>query len=94
MAPTPGHGVNKLSWLSMRSFSQAQQSLDLIQGELSKVTDNAGDLIENSSLSSQRVRAAGSVGVVTVGGVRLCMYGSKVVTLSPKPAGVSLTGRD
>ncbi|XP_068436180.1 kinectin isoform X2 [Clinocottus analis] len=32
----------------------AQQSLDLIQGELSKVTDNAGDLIENSSLSSQR----------------------------------------
>ncbi|KAM8916589.1 kinectin isoform 2-T2 [Spinachia spinachia] len=32
----------------------AQQSLDLIQGELSKVTDNAGGLIENSSLSSQR----------------------------------------
>ncbi|KAL6105689.1 ktn1 [Pungitius sinensis] len=31
----------------------AQQSLDLIQGELSKVTDNAGGLIENSSLSSQ-----------------------------------------
>ncbi|KAK9533635.1 hypothetical protein VZT92_008741 [Zoarces viviparus] len=35
-------------------LSTAQQSLDLIQGELSKVTDNAGDLIENSSLSSQR----------------------------------------
>lgn len=34
---------------------QAQQSLDLIQGELSKVTDNADGLIENSSLSSQRV---------------------------------------
>ncbi|GAA6213619.1 kinectin isoform X2 [Lates japonicus] len=33
---------------------KAQQSLDLIQGELSKVTDNADDLIENSSLSSQR----------------------------------------
>uniref|UniRef100_A0AAQ4PMH4 Kinectin 1 n=1 Tax=Gasterosteus aculeatus aculeatus TaxID=481459 RepID=A0AAQ4PMH4_GASAC len=32
----------------------AQQSLDLIQGELSKVTDNTGGLIENSSLSSQR----------------------------------------
>uniref|UniRef100_A0A8C2ZW55 Kinectin 1 n=1 Tax=Cyclopterus lumpus TaxID=8103 RepID=A0A8C2ZW55_CYCLU len=32
----------------------AQQSLDLIQGELSKVTDKADDLIENSSLSSQR----------------------------------------
>ncbi|XP_051942978.1 kinectin isoform X2 [Hippocampus zosterae] len=33
---------------------KAQQSLDLIQGELSKVTDNADGLIENSSLSSQR----------------------------------------
>ncbi|XP_004540684.3 kinectin isoform X5 [Maylandia zebra] len=33
---------------------KAQQSVDLIQGELSKVTDNADDLIENSSLSSQR----------------------------------------
>ncbi|XP_047466466.1 kinectin isoform X2 [Mugil cephalus] len=33
---------------------KAQQSLDLIQGELSKVADNADDLIENSSLSSQR----------------------------------------
>lgn len=33
---------------------KAQQSLDLIQGELSQVTDNADDLIENSSLSSQR----------------------------------------
>ncbi|XP_026210370.1 kinectin isoform X2 [Anabas testudineus] len=32
---------------------KAQQSLDLIQGELSKVT-NTDDLIENSSLSSQR----------------------------------------
>ncbi|XP_034713880.1 kinectin isoform X3 [Etheostoma cragini] len=32
----------------------AQQSLDLIQGELSKVTDNGDDMIENSSLSSQR----------------------------------------
>lgn len=32
----------------------AQQSLDLIQGELSKVTASADDLIENSSLSSQR----------------------------------------
>ncbi|XP_029317316.1 kinectin isoform X2 [Cottoperca gobio] len=32
----------------------AQQSLDLIQGELSKVTENADDLIEDSSLSSQR----------------------------------------
>lgn len=42
------------------SFAQAQQSLDLIQGELSKVTDNADDLIENSSLSSQRVRVWGS----------------------------------
>ncbi|KAK1894199.1 Kinectin [Dissostichus eleginoides] len=31
----------------------AQQSLDLIQGELSKVTENADGLIENSSLSSQ-----------------------------------------
>ncbi|KAF0044402.1 hypothetical protein F2P81_003560 [Scophthalmus maximus] len=33
---------------------KAQQSLDLIQGELSNVTDNADDLIENSSPSSQR----------------------------------------
>ncbi|XP_053192271.1 kinectin isoform X2 [Scomber japonicus] len=33
---------------------KAQQSLDLIQGELSQVTDNADGLIENSSLSSQR----------------------------------------
>uniref|UniRef100_A0AAQ5Y1B7 Ribosome receptor lysine/proline rich domain-containing protein n=1 Tax=Amphiprion ocellaris TaxID=80972 RepID=A0AAQ5Y1B7_AMPOC len=33
---------------------KAQQSLDLIQGELSNVTDNTDDLIENSSLSSQR----------------------------------------
>uniref|UniRef100_A0A3P8UJ99 Kinectin 1 n=1 Tax=Cynoglossus semilaevis TaxID=244447 RepID=A0A3P8UJ99_CYNSE len=33
---------------------KAQQSLDLIQGELSNVTDNADDLIENGSLSSQR----------------------------------------
>ncbi|XP_041827563.1 kinectin isoform X2 [Melanotaenia boesemani] len=33
---------------------KAQQSLDSIQGELSKLTDNADDLIENSSLSSQR----------------------------------------
>uniref|UniRef100_A0A3Q3IV62 Ribosome receptor lysine/proline rich domain-containing protein n=1 Tax=Monopterus albus TaxID=43700 RepID=A0A3Q3IV62_MONAL len=32
---------------------KAQQSLDLIQGELSKVTDNADDLIEFGSLSSQ-----------------------------------------
>ncbi|KAG7509788.1 kinectin isoform X6 [Solea senegalensis] len=32
---------------------KAQQSLDLIQGELSNVTDNTADLIENSSLSSQ-----------------------------------------
>ncbi|XP_038584452.1 kinectin isoform X2 [Micropterus salmoides] len=32
---------------------KAQQSLDLIQGELSKVTDHADDLIENSSLTSQ-----------------------------------------
>nr|XP_046269973.1 kinectin isoform X2 [Scatophagus argus] len=32
---------------------KAQQSLDLIQGELAKVTDNADDLIENSSLTSQ-----------------------------------------
>ena len=34
---------------------QAQQSLDLIQEELSKETGNA-DLIENSSLMSQTVR--------------------------------------
>nr|XP_061798584.1 kinectin-like [Nerophis lumbriciformis] len=33
---------------------KAQQSLDLIQGELSKVADNADGLIENSNLSSQR----------------------------------------
>ncbi|XP_024147468.2 kinectin isoform X2 [Oryzias melastigma] len=33
---------------------KAQQSLELIQGELSKLTDSADDLIENSSLSSQR----------------------------------------
>uniref|UniRef100_A0A3Q3KW64 Kinectin 1 n=2 Tax=Mastacembelus armatus TaxID=205130 RepID=A0A3Q3KW64_9TELE len=33
---------------------KAQQSLDLIQAELSKVTDNADDLIENSSLSLQK----------------------------------------
>ncbi|XP_028293353.1 kinectin isoform X3 [Gouania willdenowi] len=33
---------------------KAQQSLDLIQGELSKATDGADDLIENSTLSSQR----------------------------------------
>ncbi|XP_077477048.1 kinectin isoform X2 [Stigmatopora argus] len=33
---------------------KAQQSLDLIQGELSKVADNADGQIENSSLSSQR----------------------------------------
>ncbi|XP_068194335.1 kinectin isoform X3 [Antennarius striatus] len=32
---------------------KAQQSLDLIQEELSKVTDNSDDLIENSSLTSQ-----------------------------------------
>lgn len=44
------------------SFTQAQQSLDLIQGELSKVADNADDLIENSSLSSQRVSVWGSLG--------------------------------
>ena len=37
---------------------QAQQSLDLIQEELSKETGNA-DLIENSSLMSQTVRAIG-----------------------------------
>lgn len=36
---------------------QAQQSLDLIQEELSKETGN-GDLIENSSLMSQTVRPA------------------------------------
>lgn len=51
------------------SLIQAQQSLDLIQGELSNVTDNADDLIENSSLSSQRVRVWGTLGVVTVGGM-------------------------
>ncbi|MED6258031.1 hypothetical protein ATANTOWER_002025, partial [Ataeniobius toweri] len=33
---------------------KAQQSLDVIQGELSKLTENTDDLIENSSLSSQR----------------------------------------
>ncbi|XP_028250814.1 kinectin isoform X2 [Parambassis ranga] len=33
---------------------KAQQSLDLIQGELSKVAENSDDLIENSSMSSQR----------------------------------------
>ncbi|XP_077587432.1 kinectin [Stigmatopora nigra] len=33
---------------------KAQQSLDLIQGELSKVADNADGPIENSSLSSQK----------------------------------------
>lgn len=33
---------------------KAQQSLDLIQGELLKLTENTDDLIENSSLSSQR----------------------------------------
>ncbi|XP_061898745.1 kinectin-like isoform X5 [Entelurus aequoreus] len=33
---------------------KAQQSLDLIHGELSKVTDHADDIIENSSLSSQK----------------------------------------
>ncbi|XP_040916331.1 kinectin isoform X2 [Toxotes jaculatrix] len=33
---------------------KAQQSLDLIQGELSNATDNVDDLIENSSLPSQR----------------------------------------
>ncbi|KAM4540230.1 kinectin isoform 2-T2 [Fundulus diaphanus] len=33
---------------------KAQQSLDLIQGELSKLTESTDDLIENSSLSSQR----------------------------------------
>ncbi|XP_061600448.1 kinectin [Cololabis saira] len=32
---------------------KAQESLDLIQGELSKLTDNPDDLIENGSLSSQ-----------------------------------------
>ncbi|XP_061156556.1 kinectin isoform X3 [Syngnathus typhle] len=37
-----------------RDLYKAQQSLDLIQGELSKVTDNSEGLIENSSLSSQR----------------------------------------
>lgn len=58
------------------SLIQAQQSLDLIQGELSKVTDNGDDLIENSSLSSQRVRVWGSMGAVTVGVLCLCMYGN------------------
>ncbi|KAM6912884.1 kinectin [Xenentodon cancila] len=33
---------------------KAQESLDLIQDELSKLTDNPDDLIENGSLSSQR----------------------------------------
>ncbi|XP_061751280.1 kinectin isoform X4 [Nerophis ophidion] len=33
---------------------KAQQSLDLIHGELSKVTDHADDIIENSSTSSQK----------------------------------------
>ncbi|XP_061898115.1 kinectin isoform X5 [Entelurus aequoreus] len=33
---------------------KAQQSLDLIHGELSKVMDHADDIIENSSLSSQK----------------------------------------
>lgn len=37
-------------------FLQAQQSVDLIQGELSKVMDNADGLIENSSPTSQTVR--------------------------------------
>lgn len=49
-------------WLLSQMFwflPQAQQSLDLIQGELSNVTDNADDLIENGSLSSQRVRIWG-----------------------------------
>ncbi|CAL9687034.1 unnamed protein product [Knipowitschia caucasica] len=32
---------------------KAQQSVDLIQGELSKVSDNADELIENSTISSQ-----------------------------------------
>ncbi|XP_055087112.1 kinectin isoform X4 [Periophthalmus magnuspinnatus] len=32
---------------------KAQQSVDLIQGELSKVSENADELIENSTLSSQ-----------------------------------------
>lgn len=35
---------------------QAQQSLDLIHEELSKVTDSSDELIENSSLTSQTVR--------------------------------------
>lgn len=35
---------------------QAQQSLDLIEEELSKVTDSTDELIENSSLTSQTVR--------------------------------------
>lgn len=38
-------------------FLQAQQSVDLIQGELSKVMDNADGLIENSSPTSQTVRS-------------------------------------
>ncbi|XP_072314108.1 kinectin isoform X2 [Eucyclogobius newberryi] len=32
---------------------KAQQSVDLIQGELAKVSDNADELIENSTMSSQ-----------------------------------------
>lgn len=75
-------------------FIQAQQSLDLIQGELSKVTDNADELIENSSLTSQRVRVWGSLGVVTAGGLCLCMYSSEVVTLRSDPAIFFLTGGD
>ena len=50
-------------------FAQAQQSLDLIQGELSNVTDNADGLIENSSPSSLGVRDPGSLGCVAVGGL-------------------------
>lgn len=43
-------------------FLQAQQSVDLIQGELSKVMDNADGLIENSSPTSQMVRGQSASG--------------------------------
>lgn len=39
-------------------LTQAQQSLDLIHEELSKVTDSSDELIENSSLTSQTVRVS------------------------------------
>lgn len=58
------------------------------------MTDNADELIENSSPTSQRVGVWGSLGIVTAGDLFLCMYSIEVVALSSEPAILYLTGGD